>query len=632
MSIAIFLTLCSCGGGNSLNKELIPVKSGEAWGYINLEGTYIINPQFDEAYPFTDGLALVRKGGLYGYIDTEGSYVVNPKYSAAASFTSHVAWTVEKGGAPTLIDEEGKTLFSLKDVEKVWPFSESMAKFEKAVSDTESKYGFVNLRGEVIIPPIYDSAGVFSEGLANVMEGNATVYIDKDGRKVINDSLLKNTRPFHNGTAVVGNGRDFGTIDRKGKFVINPQFSEMAPDGDLFIISTSGNGDNNVGWCDKNGKFVINPQFGNAFPFGSADLAPVMIGKSWGYVDKKGKIVINPQFDYASSFIDNRVAIVETGGKFGLIDKEGKYTVNPQFNSVSYSYIMTNINPSYYLAGNQRVETEYFNMDAALDMAMEDISDGGIDGVTFTTPLSKILKKYDIDENYLYSYSGLTRLRRYSLGRDLVGELSIDGDFFHSVSDGWWGTTQVITKNATPKAIHYTLSTRGRSDNKEEEILSALSERLKLKMYDDKSGARGRYGKNEITLFLMGDGVDIVMTPGNKTGNSVSDTDSGTIQPVGETTEGKVYEGKIDNKYGIVMELSINDEYVTGSYYYTSKKSPITLSGSIDNGNIIRLEETVKGKSTGQFVGSYTPDEISGTWISADGGKEMPFIVTRNNQ
>ena len=38
----------------------------------------VINPQFDEAGSFSDGLAQVKAGGRFGYIDATGKYVWNP--------------------------------------------------------------------------------------------------------------------------------------------------------------------------------------------------------------------------------------------------------------------------------------------------------------------------------------------------------------------------------------------------------------------------------------------------------------------------------------------------------------------------------------------------------------------------
>lgn len=51
---------------------LAPVRTGSTfsgkWGYIDKTGKYVIKPEFDEANDFADGLAAVRIGEKWGYI------------------------------------------------------------------------------------------------------------------------------------------------------------------------------------------------------------------------------------------------------------------------------------------------------------------------------------------------------------------------------------------------------------------------------------------------------------------------------------------------------------------------------------------------------------------------------------
>ena len=50
----------------------------------------VINPQFDGAGPFSDGLAVVRigneKAGKYGYIDKQGKMVINPQFDYTSEY------------------------------------------------------------------------------------------------------------------------------------------------------------------------------------------------------------------------------------------------------------------------------------------------------------------------------------------------------------------------------------------------------------------------------------------------------------------------------------------------------------------------------------------------------------------
>jgi hypothetical protein len=57
------------------SEGLAPVCLGGKWGYISAEGNLAINPQYEEAGLFAGGLAHVRAIGKYGLIDKEGKYV-----------------------------------------------------------------------------------------------------------------------------------------------------------------------------------------------------------------------------------------------------------------------------------------------------------------------------------------------------------------------------------------------------------------------------------------------------------------------------------------------------------------------------------------------------------------------------
>jgi len=58
-------------------------KTGK-WGFIDKQGKFVINPQFDYISKFSDGLAGVRVGddktGKWGFIDKQGKFVINPQF------------------------------------------------------------------------------------------------------------------------------------------------------------------------------------------------------------------------------------------------------------------------------------------------------------------------------------------------------------------------------------------------------------------------------------------------------------------------------------------------------------------------------------------------------------------------
>ena len=54
------------------SEGLAAASIGDKWGFIDKTGSVVINPQFEDAYPFSEGLAAVRIGdsqtGRWGYI------------------------------------------------------------------------------------------------------------------------------------------------------------------------------------------------------------------------------------------------------------------------------------------------------------------------------------------------------------------------------------------------------------------------------------------------------------------------------------------------------------------------------------------------------------------------------------
>lgn len=161
----------------------------------------------------------------------------------------------------------------------------------------------------------------------------------------------------------------WGYINKKGDFIINPQFADATyfSDGLARVCDSKGN----VGYINKKGKYVIAAKYkqGTYFKEGLAFVvaeggAPTCINKKgktifelpqaegvmefseglatfytydkegeelYGFVDKKGRVAINPQFKKANYFCEGMAAVANSEGDFGYIDKKGKYVINPQF-------------------------------------------------------------------------------------------------------------------------------------------------------------------------------------------------------------------------------------------------------------------------------------------------------------
>lgn len=469
VTFMVLLLLTSCGGGGGTETiSLIPVKSGDVWGYVDKEGKIKINPQFYNLSLFEDGLALVRATGdvaLFGFIDENGKYVINPSYQQATTFSDGIAVVVAENEAPKAINKKGEVIFTLQTAERLQEFRGGMAGFSVSGEEEKQKWGFVDEKGQVKITPQFTEVRGFANDKAAVRNDTGKWgYTDKDGKLVINPQF-DGAFDFYGGKAVVISGGKYGVIDEKGQYVINPQFNHIRQDGEKYLVASG----NKFGWTDKEGKFIINPQFDQALPFMGNSLAPVANGRDWGYIDKEGKFVINPQFSEALPF-NGSLAVVVSGTQVGFIDKKGSYIVNPQFDGIGGAY-RSRLIKVQEMEGLSTVTTDYFDMDAIVGRIARDVTPNSIAGFSFAnSTVGQMMEKYNRSSSDFSYYNGRNSLiENEKLGKFATITLDIGGSIY--VQRGWG---YIIDPTAKVDAFIYTIDLIGKASAKRKQLLEAF--------------------------------------------------------------------------------------------------------------------------------------------------------------
>lgn len=274
---------------------------------------------------------------------------------------------------------------------KLHPFLVSVGQGETGKDGvyTIGKWGFQDDKGNIVIEPIYEKVGDFSEGLCAVQTEEEGFYINTKGEKVI--SFEDSTLPaiggmFKDGTAdvMIRNAEllwEHILIDKNGNRLLTSENSIKDRDGNIYIkgklydktgkkliydISSLDKGwirqwnENGVVYHttenDKDavynakGKKILKCKKYNPYELHGDTIWECRWEKNgkkyiiynWsgkkigstkndyreGYISDKGKVLINEKkYDYAGDFIDG-VALVGKSGKYSLINEKGKVIKN----------------------------------------------------------------------------------------------------------------------------------------------------------------------------------------------------------------------------------------------------------------------------------------------------------------
>src|SRR6218665_3046176 len=110
-------------GAGDFQEGLAPIKMGDKWGYINKAGKMVIKPQFGGVYYFQKGRAWIQIGYKWGCIDKTGKIVIKPQFDEAEGFQEGLAmikFNLHKHGYTDshrpggFIDKTGKIVFKLQ--------------------------------------------------------------------------------------------------------------------------------------------------------------------------------------------------------------------------------------------------------------------------------------------------------------------------------------------------------------------------------------------------------------------------------------------------------------------------------------------------------------------------------------
>lgn len=208
------------------------LKGGEiAWGYIDHQGRMVIDAKFEAARPFVGGVAAVRMNGVWGYIDVRGDWIIPPKYDHAEDFSSGRA-LVTRGKEQYYIDVQGNRAITVPNALELSPFSDDLAlvlymnPLSAEHDPGQARFGFIDTNGTWVIPPTFDWAAPFADGVACIEDDAKHGFVNKSG--TVWHVQGSPDLAFWEGLIVSKDTKlgKHGYLDYSGRFVIPPTYDE----------------------------------------------------------------------------------------------------------------------------------------------------------------------------------------------------------------------------------------------------------------------------------------------------------------------------------------------------------------------------------------------------------------------
>lgn len=273
------------------------VQTDKLWGLMRADGSWLIEPKFQQAGPLTDGLARVTVNGKIGFIDRAGNFAIEPVFDQVWGFEQGLGRTsAKRDGSFGVIDRTGAWVFrtSHQQVYLATGYGKDRKPFGWHFSEAD-RWGLLDLDGRVVLDAHFDQRIQHcDDGRLVAYKNKEWLYFKEDGSPLqppdarLVDAGCGSSPPY-----ALKIGNKLGLVDA-GLSPITPVHFEA--------VTRAGQAARNV-----------------------------KIDGKWGRIGLDGHWLLEPKFDYLSGDVDIFVASIN--GKRGFMRADGTWLIEPKFDA-----------------------------------------------------------------------------------------------------------------------------------------------------------------------------------------------------------------------------------------------------------------------------------------------------------
>ena len=270
---------------------------------------------------------------------------------------------------------------AVRQYDQLEPFSEGMAAVGK-----NDKWGYINHKGEEVIPCQYDNYYEYGEGNEKSKMSFCASH------------------PFSEGVAVVRLNEKWGVIDNKGNAIVEYGKYESIDDCHDGMLLAQNEGKRYM--LNKNGEIAFDISGYEECKSFSEGLCEVKKDGKYGYIDTNGNLVIPCKYTTANAFIEGKAIVDYSEWGFTCIDRQGNVLYKKENLQVVWD------------GGYRDGMLAVYEKDGEYDIKYGFLNDKGEIAVPCFDGWKEGWSYDNIEQGLFYFSEGYTCTRKYNYDRD----------------------------------------------------------------------------------------------------------------------------------------------------------------------------------------------------------------------
>ena len=269
---------------NVLGSIFVTKRNGK-YGAVNLEGTTVLYPEYDNVYTGGMYLNALKDKDIFIF-DLNGNKIETNEVSKTKTENANYYITIDKNNKYKVVDSKDNII-----IDKDYTYIEYLPG-DYFIVERDSKSGIIDSNGKSVIELKYDSISRINETDILQMETNKNIALYNLNMKEIvsmDNAIVKEVKD-EKAYILLYSDTDFKYLDKKGNILTSQNLFE---NNSLFAKNINGK----WGFVDKDGNLKVQNDYELVTDFNKYGFAGIKKDGKWGSINQNGEVVQEPTYD-----------------------------------------------------------------------------------------------------------------------------------------------------------------------------------------------------------------------------------------------------------------------------------------------------------------------------------------------